>query len=138
MNEVFLDTSFAIALAAKGDRHFEQARRLSLELRRQRVRMTTTRAVTLEIGNALSRLRHRQTAVQLLAALAADPLVEVVPLSEALYEKGWTLYQQRSDKEWSLVDCISFALMDERRLREALTADEHFEQAGFRALLRSS
>jgi predicted nucleic acid-binding protein len=137
MNEVFLDSSFAIALAAKGDRHFERARELSVELRRKRTRMITTRAVVLEIGNALARFRHRQSAVQILAALAADPSVEIVPLSEGLYERGWALYRQRPDKEWGLIDCMSFVLMEERGLLEALTADEHFEQAGFRALLRA-
>jgi uncharacterized protein len=41
----------------------------------------------------------------------------------------------RRDKEWSLTDCISFVVMKERGLTEALTADHHFEQAGFKALL---
>ena len=41
----------------------------------------------------------------------------------------------RPDKEWSLTDCISFEVMAELGLTEALTADHHFEQAGFRALL---
>jgi predicted nucleic acid-binding protein len=137
VDKVFLDASFAVALASKGDQHFEQARKLSVELRWQRVPMVTTRAVVLEIGNALARARHRQAAGQILAALETDPLVEIAPLSEPLYERGWALYRQRPDREWSLTDCISFAVMEERRLRDALTADEHFEQAGFRALLRS-
>lgn len=40
----------------------------------------------------------------------------------------------RADKAWSLTDCISFSVMTERRLSDALTADHHFEQAGFRAV----
>ena len=44
-------------------------------------------------------------------------------------------YERRPDKDWSLTDCLSFLLMEERGITEALTADHHFEQAGFRALL---
>jgi predicted nucleic acid-binding protein len=47
------------------------------------------------------------------------------------------LYRGRPDKEWSLTDCISFVVMGERSLTEALTSDHHFEQAGFTALLKS-
>jgi predicted nucleic acid-binding protein len=45
-------------------------------------------------------------------------------------------YRARADKAWSLTDCISFVVMSEHGLSEALTADVHFEQASFRALLR--
>jgi predicted nucleic acid-binding protein len=41
-----------------------------------------------------------------------------------------------TDKDWSLTDCVSFLVMRKRRLTEALTADRHFEQAGFVALLK--
>lgn len=99
--------------------------------------MVTTRAVLLEIGNSLSRKRHRVLGVALLEFLEADPRVEIVPLSEDLYRKGFELFGQRRDKEWGLVDCVSFVVMQERELQESLTTDEHFEQAGFRALLRA-
>ena len=48
------------------------------------------------------------------------------------------LYEARMDKEWGLVDCLSFHVMWDRGLTKALTSDEHFEQAGFVALLRQS
>ena len=73
--------------------------------------------------------------MKLLHALAHDPSVEVVPLSEVLFDKGFELYRQRPDKEWGLTDCVSFVLMQERGITDALTADTHFRQAGFRALL---
>jgi uncharacterized protein len=46
------------------------------------------------------------------------------------------LFAERSDKGWSLTDCISIALMQERGLTQALTTDRHFEQAGFNVLLK--
>lgn len=50
--------------------------------------------------------------------------------------RGVDLFEQRPDKEWSLVDCISFGVMQDEKLTEALTGDRHFEQAGFVALLK--
>ena len=46
------------------------------------------------------------------------------------------LYQERPDKSWSLTDCASFLIMDQRQTTEALTHDRHFEQRGYQALLR--
>jgi predicted nucleic acid-binding protein len=87
--------------------------------------LITTRAVILEIGNALARLRYRASAIELLDSLEEDPNVKIVPLSEELYNRAMELYRQRPDKEWGITDCISLAL----------TTDEHFKQAGFRSLL---
>jgi predicted nucleic acid-binding protein len=55
-----------------------------------------------------------------------------------LWDEAFRLYRDRPDKQWSLCDCISFVVMQSRGLREALSADEHFQQAGFRALLREN
>lgn len=102
----------------------------------EQTRLVTTRAILPEIGNALSKQRYRQAATELLDALEEDPSVEIVPLSEELYMQALELFRGRPDKEWGLVDCVSIIVMQERGLTEALTTDEHFKQAGFRALLR--
>ena len=60
----------------------------------------------------------------------------VIPASTALMDRGIALFAARADKEWGLTDCISFVVMQEHNMTEALTADHHFEQAGFSALLR--
>lgn len=90
----------------------------------------------LEIGNALAKPRHCEAAVTLLQSLEQDPQVEIISLTEELYERDFDLYRQRPDKEWGITDCISFVVMQEHGLYEALTTDEHFEQAGLIALLR--
>lgn len=97
--------------------------------------MVTTRPVILEIGNALTRTQHRSAAIALLRGLEFDPSVEIVPLTEELYRAGSDLYLAHRDKEWGLTDCISFVVMREQGLREALTADHHFRQAGFQMVL---
>lgn len=137
MTEVFLDTSYAVALASPRDYYHQQALELAEFLARRGYRIVTTWAVILEIGNSLSRKRFRHRGVALLRSLEVDPRVEILPLSEDLYRSGLDLFQDRSDKEWGLVDCLSFVVMERRRLRESLTTDEHFEQAGFRALMRT-
>lgn len=135
-NEVFLDTGYTIALSVESDEHHERAVELAEQLEAEQTRLITTRAILLETGNALSKERYRQAAIALLDALEEDPSVEIVPLSEGLFAKAFELFRNRTDKEWGLVDCVSFIVMQERGLTEALTPDKHYEQAGFRALLR--
>ena len=134
--EVFLDTAYAIALSPPHDQFHASATELADQLETSGTRLVTTRAVLLAIGNALSKQRYRQAAGQLLDSLEADPTVDMVSLSEPLYARALQLYRERPDKEWGLTDCVSFLVMRDRGLTEALTTDEHFPQAGFRALLR--
>lgn len=133
--EVFLDASYAIALTSPRDQHHADALRLADQLDASRTPMVTTRAVLLEVGNAFARLDRRPVGAALLDSLERDPDVEIIPLSEELYQQGVELYRRYSDKDWGLTDCISFVVMRARGLRDALTSDDHFRQAGFRALL---
>jgi predicted nucleic acid-binding protein len=71
-----------------------------------------------------------------LTDLRANPNVTIIPFTEELFQAGIDLFNSRSDKEWSLTDCISFVVMEREGLTEVLTADHHFEQAGFIALLK--
>jgi uncharacterized protein len=135
VTELFLDTSYAIALASPPDQYHARAVALAQQVEAQQRGLLTTRAVMLEIGNALARSRYRTNAVRLLQAMEHDPAVEIVPLSEELYARAVRMYRERPDKEWGLTDCVSFVVMQERRLTEALTTDDHFRQAGFRPLL---
>jgi predicted nucleic acid-binding protein len=133
--EVFLDASYAVALSSSRDLHHARAVALAERLKQAGTQLLTTRAVVLEIGNALARLRHREAAIRLPEAIESDPQVEIVALSDDLYRQAFDLYRSRPDKEWGLTDCVSFTVMRDRGLVEALTADEHYRQAGLRALL---
>lgn len=99
-------------------------------------RLVTTESVLMELADALSSPEARSTVVSFLNAVRADPLFDVVAYGPAVYQAGFDLFASRQDKAWSLTDCISFGVMTERSLSEALTADHHFEQAGFRAVFR--
>ena len=136
VTEFFLDTSFAIALSSAADQNHLRAVRLANQIETNKTRLVTTHAILLEIGNALSKQRYRSAAIQLLESLETDPSVEIVLFTSSLYKLAFNLFKQREDKEWGLVDCTSFVVMQNRGIIEALTADIHFQQAGFRALLR--
>jgi uncharacterized protein len=132
MKPVFADTSFYVALFNPADVHHEKAVRLARETRRA---VVVTEFVLLELANALARGNSRKLFVDLLPKLRLNPNVKVVAVSPDLFERGFTLYADRPDKDWSLTDCISFVVMDAEQITEALTGDHHFEQAGFIALL---
>ena len=135
MNKVFLDTSYAVALSASTDENHKRAAELADELEASGTQFVTTRAVLLEIGNALSKVRYRTAAARLLTALENDPKVEIVPASDDLCRRAFEIYRDRFDKEWGLIDCMSFVVMKDEGLTDALTADHHFRQAGFHVLL---
>src|SRR5438874_1904901 len=99
-------------------------------------RLVTTEWVLMELADAPSAPEARATVVAFLEAVRADQLFDVVGYDQKVYQAGFDVFATRSDKAWSLTDCISFGVMTERGLSEALTADHHFEQAGFRAVFK--
>lgn len=135
MTRIFLDTSFIIALVNDKDTYFSKAQELSpIYIRNE---LITTDAILFEIGNALSK-DFRTEAVEIIEVLRNSHKTEVVEIDANLFDKGIALYKKYKDKKWGLVDCISFVVMREREIGEALTSDKHFVQAGFRALLLDS
>jgi len=135
-NSYFLDTSYSVALAIEKDQFHEKAVKLSFELAAHDSEIITTHGVLLEIGNALAKQAYRPAAVRMLQHYEFDLKTRVVGVSQELYDSAFILFSERTDKEWSLVDCISFTVMQQFEIESALTADRHFIQAGFRALLR--
>ena len=134
VNRLFLDASYAIALASETDEHHSKAVELSILVAEQSIPMVTTRAVLLEIGNGLAR-RHRRAAVRLLDSIESDEDIEVITPSVDLYDRALDLYRRYLDKKWGLTDCMSFVVMRDRGIMEGLTADDHFRQAGLKPLL---
>jgi hypothetical protein len=133
MNPVFADTSYYLALFNEKDAAHEDALRFSREVARE---VVLTDFVLLELANAVCRQESRQRFVRLVAYLRSNPACRIVPASKPLFDEGFLLYSDRPDKDWSLTDCISFVVMRRMRITDALTADRHFEQAGFNVLLK--
>jgi predicted nucleic acid-binding protein len=131
MKPVFADTGFFLALVNARDQYPQAAKNLNASL----VTPLLTAWVLLEFANAIATSRARSEFGITLARLRSERDAEIIAPSPELFDRGCELYTSRSDKEWSLTDCISFVVMKERGLTDALTPDRHFEQAGFKILL---
>lgn len=138
MPDLFADTSGWGHLADPTQAHHTLAATLYRAARQQRRKVVTTNYVLAELVSLLISPLHLpfSTRVALLESLKASPHVEIVHVDPTLDAAAWTLLKSRPDKDWSLVDCASFVVMQQRGLREALTTDHHFEQAGFVRLLK--
>jgi len=133
MSTVLADTSFFIAyLNPREDCHA-----LAVEwMTASSERILTSDWVLTELGNFLAEGADRRLFGALVRALSAEKRVEIVPADRASFLDALNLYVRRPDQGWSFTDCTSFRLMRARKIRDALTTDHHFEQAGFGALLR--
>ena len=97
--------------------------------------LVTTSAVLTEVANFMGQSHERQAFVELVEALFSSADVSIAESSD-LWRRGLELFAGRLDKEWSLTDCVSFVVMTDGGIRDALTGDRHFDQAGFNALLK--
>lgn len=136
MRTVFADANYWIGLFYPNDELHAAALTASRGL--AKTRLVTSEMVLAEVLNGLAKYHalRKQTAAAV-DAIMADPNTEVVPQSALLFRDALALFRQHEDKDWGLTDCSSFVIMRQRGLREALTYDHHFEQAGYVALLRS-
>jgi predicted nucleic acid-binding protein len=133
MNRVFADTWFFLAILNPSDPNHARALTASRAVRPHRV---TTDWVLVEVGDALSRMGNRDVFIRFYDWIQHRPGITIVPATRKLLEDGISLYRYRRDKDWPLTDCISFVVMEDEKIADALTGDKHFEQAGFNALLK--
>lgn len=135
-DRVFMDTAFVVALLNPKDSLHEKAKSYLNTVKKTR-EVWITEAVLLEIGNAFGAAR-RSEAADFIDRCFTTSNIHIVPVSTVLFQRALAFYRQRSDKEWGLTDCVSFVVMQEKGLIDALTHDVHFQQAGFRTLLREA
>jgi predicted nucleic acid-binding protein len=133
MTPVYADTAYYVALFNPNDAWHSTAMAWSQTGSRP---VVLTEFILVELANSFTRGNARGRFVNLAATLRESPDATIVPATHELFEQGLRLFGERPDKDWSLTDCISFAVMRQRRLTDALTADQHFEQAGFTVLLK--
>lgn len=130
---IFVDTGYLIALLNPRDQLHLRAINWSRAVHDP---LTLTEYVLWECVNYFSMPADRPKAQALVGQLRSDPAFEIIDASRALFDSGVHLHGKRLDKEWSLTDCVSFVVMQERGITRALAHDRHFEEAGFEALLR--
>jgi len=136
VNAVFADAGYFIANLNDRDPLHERAKTVATDL--GLFSTVTTQMVVAEVLNYVSRGgdRLRSLAVEMVRDLEARPDVEIVQQTDAQFRAAVERYAARPDQTWSLTDCASFLVMEDRNITEALAYDRDFEQAGFTALLR--
>ena len=132
MKPCFADTYFFLALLNAKDVTHQKA----LAANRIKRPVVTSAWIMIELGDHLCDEQNRHLFRDLLAVLQKDVRYQIVPADQSTLDDATDLYNRRPDKSWSLTDCTSFILMGRAGLTEALTADHHFEQAGFLALFK--
>ena len=130
---LFLDTAFIQALLNPRDDYHNQAKQLLPRIRAAS-EVWITEAILVEVGNAFSAF-NRNGAVQFIQQCYRTDNIKIVSVDTELLMQALALYQSRPDKTWGLTDCVSFVVMQQQRLTDAVTGDRHFVQAGFRALM---
>jgi predicted nucleic acid-binding protein len=135
MMVAFADTFYYLAIVHPAD---EAHQRTLAHSKKRGGHIITTAWVLTEVADALCGPVNRPVLTRLIDAIRSDPNTEIVPPGEDLFNRGLDLYSRRIDKSWSLTNRVSFVVMADRRLTDALTWDHHFEQVGFRVILRTS
>jgi predicted nucleic acid-binding protein len=131
MRRFFLDTGYVIALEAADDQYHSLAWRHWQELIEQSPAFVTTTYVFDEVVTFFNSRGLHAKAVDVGYRLLESPRVRLIQVDQPLFQEGWKYLQRRPDKRFSLTDCISFVVMQQEELNEALSFDGHFEQAGF-------
>ncbi len=129
----FVDTSYVLGIYNKGDQ-FHRVCVEAMPLAQKAQNLYTTDAVLMEIGNTFSAIQRRKQGSRIIRDFLASPQVIVEHLTPEYFEDALSLYEERTDKQWGMVDCFSFVIMRKFKLKACLGTDHHFVQAGFKNL----
>lgn len=129
---MFLDTSGLLCMHHQAEPYHDEA---CQAYRAASVRLTHGYVLAEFVALAQARRLPRMETLAFVIDLVANPDIETIWVDEPLHNKAMTLLQNRPDKTYSLCDAVSFILMRERKIQEALSTDRHFAQEGFRKLL---
>ena len=132
---LFADASFYTAISNRRDPHYSKADAWQKAIFQARVSIITTEAVLWEYLNSCAAPPVRRYAYRAYRYLHTDPQVQVIGFDPALCAAALQSYEAHHDKNWGIVDCLSFDVMQQHGVHDALTTDHHFVQAGFTALL---
>jgi predicted nucleic acid-binding protein len=134
--EIFADTSGFYALLVPGDDRHEEACRIVNESSQQRRRFVTTDYVLDETATLLKARGHAHLLREFSRTVLSSRACRLEWTDSNRFMSAWAHFLKRLDHPWSFTDCVGFLVMKQYRIREALTKDEHFEQAGFDPLLK--
>lgn len=128
---VFVDAGPWIALMDTHDQWHEPALRMMNRLRAEGCPLITSNLVLMEAYTGLVGRIQRSAIARLRATVSASSFTRIVRVDAFVEELAWQMFMRYDDKTVSMVDCTSFAIMEQLRLTEAFTFDRHFKQVGF-------
>ena len=130
-----MDTSGFYALVVKKDHMHLRARDILQEASRERALFVTSDYVLDETATLLNARGYAHLLPGFFETLGNSRVCVVEWMDPSRFAETQSQFLKYRDRKWSFTDCFSFVLMRELRLREALTKDGHFREAGFAALL---
>jgi uncharacterized protein len=131
---LFVDTSFILALELTDDQHHDSALQCWRSLATRQPTLVATSYVFDEIVTSFDSRNRHDKAVEIGNRLLTSTVIQLVQVEENLFFEGWNYFQRYEDKSYSLTDCISFLVMTKMNIQKALTFDRHFVQAGFQKI----
>lgn len=134
--EVLIDSAGFLALWDAADEYHDQAVRVQAELVRKLRGFMTTEYIVDETATLLLARHSHAAAADFLDAVERSDSLRLEWIGPERFYAAARLFRRHGDKEWSFTDCVSFSIMRELRIRDALTTDHHFRQAGFVPLLK--
>lgn len=133
MRRIFLDTCGILAIVNKRDSLHKKAVQINSVLLFENVNFITTEYIIVEVGNALA--KDKSLALKTINHLYGSEDVQILKITDIMFDRALDVYKQYIDKEWGLTDISSFVVMKEYNIEDAFTNDKHFEQYGFKILL---
>ncbi|ALV63769.1 hypothetical protein ADU37_CDS20700 [Thermococcus sp. 2319x1] len=124
-----------IALASRTDRNHKEAKEFFEKSIRSGIKFVVGRPVLVEFLNGVSKRVNKKTAIQLYKSYAKSRVVIIEKEREEDWEKAWEIFEKyEHQNDMDVVDCLSFAIMERLKIKEAFTFDRDFEVYGFKRL----
>ena len=134
MEPTFLDAAFVIALETTDDQNHQAAFEYWQEFLQSVTPLVTTSFVLDEIATFFNSRNRHNKAVEVVENFLGSKTIDLVHVDDTLFHLGWEYFRKHADKRYSLTDCISFVVMTNGQIKDVLTFDKHFAQAGFKKL----
>ena len=129
-----MDTIYILSLEIQNDSAHQRVLQNWANLAKSNAFLVTTTYVFDEVVTVFNSRNLHYKAVEVGNRLLESPDLELIQIDQTLFDRGWQYFQKHKDKSYSLTDCLSFIVMQEREIVTALTLDNHFSQAGFQTL----
>ena len=132
--DLFVDTGAWFAINVPGDKHHQAAADFYKSALKKGKGLVTTNLIVAEAHAGLIKARGRQAGLKFLSLVDSSSRLRVVYSTRLLEERAFSILVKFQDREFSLCDAVSFAVMKEMGIKTAFAFDRRFETAGFRRL----